>query len=1087
MTSKLSGWMPAVFIAVFIVMPTHPARAQEVAFSSWSLEEGLSQSVVNCICQDSKGFLWFGTQNGLNRFNGYSFEVYSYNPSDTNSLSNNWIYSIAEDRKGDLWIGTKNGLNQYLRDSGKFKRIRYRTGYPKEVTTYPYDAIVLSSGNILINTPPVLTLYDPATGKNSSITGGLEYDGSVKDNRIPLLEDSGGVVWIGSTCGLSSFDPRSRTFRYFLHDAKNNRSISNNSITALFEDRQGGLWVGTQDGLNRFDRATGEFTTFRNDPKDPFSLSHNFIRCILQDNSGNLWIGTEGGGLNRFTFNAGPRPRFERFISENSRLSHNIVLALYIDRSENLWAGTLQGLSKTDLKRRKFNLYRKSDAPNSVDLLDNVIASIYKDEEGIVWIGNWGQGLNLYDRATGRVEHFTTRHSGNHHITNDFVHVILGDPDHRIWIGTRDGVFIFDKERRRFVRYNEYFNHPGMPGFRNTRIFAIIRDRNGDHWIGTQNGLYRINTGTGQVEHFAQEAAGDHRLSCNLVYCLHEDREGQIWIATLNGLDVYQPGTGRLRHFRKEEGAANSLCDNFVITLCEDHSGDMWIGTSTYLNRFSKRDSIFTYYAKENGLPNNRIFEILEDGRRNLWVATGKGLARFDTAANAFRTYTVEEGLQGLEFNLRAAYKSRDGEVFFGGMNGLNAFYPDSLLDNPFLPPVVFTSFYKTRGGQNVFLDIRNEGTVMLNYNENTFTIEFAALEFTNPANNRYSYRMEGVSGEWVDLGNRRFVPFTNLPAGDYEFTVRGSNNDGKWNEAGATLRIIVRPPWWKSWPAYLVYLITLVLVVFLYIRRRERNLVRHRRILEEMVEQRTSMIERQKQELQQLNDTKDKFFSIIAHDLRSPFNTILGFSDILLSDHRKLDATNTEKYLTYIRDAARQTFELLQNLLFWARSQTGTLEFHPVAFNLGERIEENLILVRSQAGKKEISLMVDHADGIMAMGDINMIDTVLRNLLSNAVKFTPRGGTIAVRVTEAGQQWEIAVKDSGVGIAPENLRRIFTVSSRHTTRGTEKEPGTGLGLILCKEFLERHGTTIRVESEPGQGSEFSFRLPKPGVIDPSP
>ncbi|HPS63529.1 MAG TPA: two-component regulator propeller domain-containing protein, partial [Bacteroidales bacterium] len=357
----------APFLLVFIsLFAGGKALSQNIVFSSLSLEEGLSQSVVNCICQDSRGFLWIGTQNGLNRFNGYTFEVYSHNPSDTNSLWNNWIYSIAEDREGNLWIGTKNGLNQYLRETGIFKRIRYRTGYAKEITNCPYDVLVSSAGKILINTPPVLTVYDPVTAKSDSYTSTLEYDGSVKDNRISLLEDAGGNIWIGSTRGLTCFNPRNHTFRYFLQEAGNGGSISDNTITALFEDRQGRLWAGTQDGLNLLDRQTGRFTTFRNDPGDPSSLSQNFIRCMLEDNSGHLWIGTEGGGLNRLSF-TGRKPRFERFTSENSRLSHNIVLSLYIDRSENLWAGTLQGLTKTDLKRRKFNLYRKSDAPNSVD------------------------------------------------------------------------------------------------------------------------------------------------------------------------------------------------------------------------------------------------------------------------------------------------------------------------------------------------------------------------------------------------------------------------------------------------------------------------------------------------------------------------------------------------------------------------------------------------------------------------------------------------------------------------------------------------------------------------------------------------
>jgi ligand-binding sensor domain-containing protein/signal transduction histidine kinase len=1065
-----------LLLIAFLLLPM-AVLPQQYFFSAYSLGEGLSQSVVNCIYQDSRGFIWAGTQNGLNRFNGYTFEIYSYNPSDTNSLSNNWVYSLSEDREGDLWVCTKSGLNRFIRKENRFQRIHYATGYSRDVTNYPYDAIVSATGEILINTPPVLTIYHPGKGTFEHFTSPLEYDGSVKDNRIPLLEDPDGLIWMGSTRGLACFDRKSKAFRCFRAEPGRKNAISDNSITALFSDRRGNIWAGTSNGLNRYDKKTGQFTAYFNEPRNSFSISHNFIRSVVQDNAGNFWIGTEGGGLNKLSFTKEDQPVFENFTSENNQLSHNIVNSLFIDRSENLWAGTLQGISKTDLKKHKFNLYRRSDSPYSVDLLGNVIASIYKDEEGVLWIGNWGQGLNLFDRRTGRVEHFSSRLNGIHHLTNDFVHVVFGDYDRRIWIGTRDGIFIFDRGKHRFLRMNEYFKNNRLPDLRGVRIFMIIQDRARNFWIGTQNGLYRINIVNGTTEHFSEQAGGNHRISSNLVYSLLEDRDGFIWIATLNGLDVFEPNSGRLSHFRKSEGSTNSLCDNFVISLCEDHSGAIWIGTSTYVNRFTKKDSLFTYFSKESGLPNNRIFEILKDKLQNLWFATGNGLSKFDSVSQTFRTYTVQEGLQGPEFNLRASFRSPDGEIFFGGMNGFNSFHPDSIRDNPFVPPIVFTSFYTITGGIKKFRDVQNTEEVVLDYLENTFTLEFAALEYTNPENNRYAYRLEGVSDEWIDLGNRRFIPFTNLPSGEYRFTVRGCNNDGKWNEAGKSLRVVIHPPWWRSWPAYILYLLLLVILVFVYIKWRERNLIRQRTVLEKKVEERTFQIEQQKEELEHLNATKDKFFSIIAHDLRSPFNSILGFSDILLSDFRSFDADKIEKYLTYIRDASYQTYELLQNLLFWARSQTGTLEFKPVPFDLCERIGENISMVKSQAEKKNIRVTHSGDEKRTALGDVNMVDTVLRNLLTNALKFTPAGGTVSVQVQESGDQWKISVKDSGVGIAPENIAKIFRVDSKFTRQGTEKERGTGLGLILCKEFLRLHGSTIYVVSEPGQGSEFSFSL----------
>ncbi|MEI7724853.1 MAG: two-component regulator propeller domain-containing protein [Bacteroidota bacterium] len=1077
---------------IFIFLSSLTALSQQFFFTNYPIEKGLSQSVVNCVFQDSRGYIWVGTQNGLNRFDGYNFVIFSYNPADSSSLSNSWVYSIDEDRDGNLWVGTKGGLNQYLRKEKRFKRIKYTTGYINEVTDYAYDARVAQNGSILINTPPVLTVYNPANNTFRHYTSRLPYDGSVKDNRIPLLEDKEGLIWISSTRGLACFDPRTAQFSYFIHQSDNPASISDNNITALYADREGFIWIGTTSGLNRYDKKTRSFIKYYNEASNPQSLSNNFIRAITGDPFGFMWIGTEGGGLNRATRSDNGSLLMEHFTSENHGLGHNIILALTVDKSNNLWIGTLQGLSKTDLKPRKFHLYRRDGTPFSTNLLGNVIASIYKDDKGFIWVGNWGQGLNRINRKTGQVDHFSTRLSDKQHITNDFVHVIYADLWNNIWIGTRDGISVYDRLNNRFLPFREFFKNNNLPDLRGVRIYSIIRSRDNSHWIGTQNGLYRVNLTSGATEVFKSEATGDHRISGNLIYSLLEDRDGMIWIATLNGLDVFDPRTGKMKRFHKND-TPNSLCDNFVISLCEDHRGDIWIGTGSYANKFVKHNSIFTYYAQETGLPNNRIFEILEDQQRNLWFATGGGLCRLDTTTGRFRTYTVEEGLQSMEFNLRACCKSSDGEMFFGGMNGFNSFYPDSIHDNPFIPQIVFTSFYKTtQADKKEYLDVENAEEMVLNYNDHTFTIEFAALEFTNPEKNRYAYMLEGVSGDWIETGNRRFVPFSNLPPGEYTFKVKGSNNDGVWNDSGPGLRIIINPPWWRSAWAWTSYLIILAGAIMIYIRMRERNLVRERDHLEQKVHERTLQIEEQNtliihkneelsalnQALSALNATRDKFFSIIAHDLRNPFNTILGLSDLLLMNFDKAEPAKIRKSVTDIRDTAKHTFDLLQNLLIWARSQTGAIDFLPVSFDLSDQINENIAIVKSQAEKKSIEVTYNSTGPVQVTGDVRMIDTVLRNLLTNAIKFTPQQGAVTVSALEHDHQVEVTVRDTGIGIAPENISRIFLLDNRYSRKGTDKERGSGLGLILCQEFVEKHGGSIHVESEPDKGSSFIFTLP---------
>ncbi len=1083
--------MQRALILLLLCLAGGAATAQQYRFRNYSIEEGLSQSVVNCVFQDSRGFLWVGTQNGLNRFNGYDFTVFLFNSDDTNTISNNWIYAIAEDRNGDLWIGTKGGLNKYVHRENRFRRINYSTGFPQNMTRCVYDVLVSEKGRIFINTPPLLSVFDPVLNIFTHFNTGLRYLGTVNDNRIPLMEDGDGDIWVGSLSGLACFDPVKKHFNYFDHRKAQRPMIPDERITALCQDNRGLVWIGTANGLVIFDKKNNSFSNISSRLEHPLGPDNSCIRSILQDPAGAMWVATEGGGLNRLIYADAGKLKMDRYTVAQNGLGHNIVLCLACDRSQNLWAGTLRGLSQTDLKPARFSLYRNDNTSSSVNLLGNVIASIYKDDDGSLWVGNWGQGLNIYNRKTGNVDHYSTRHNGIHHINNDFVHVIFRDKNGNVWIGTRDGIRIFDRRTRSFREFGEVFPGRNLPDFRGIRITMITPGSDKGYWIATQSGLFRINPGMNGYETFSADQAGSHHIGGNLVYCVREDRDGYIWIATINGLDVYNPRTSVMTHFRKST-MMNSLCDDFVISLCEDHRGDMWIGTGSYVNRYVKKDSAFIYYSKEDGLPNNNIFEILRDHTNTMWFATGGGLCRFDPATGRFRNYTVDEGLQSLEFNLRACCNSPDGEVFFGGMNGFNSFYPGNLKDNPNIPEILFTSCYKmTRTGRED-VDFGKDNEIVLRYSDQAFTVEFIALEFTNPAKNQYAYRLEGISDDWINIGNRRFVPFSNLSPGEYILRVKGSNNDGIWNEKGATLRIVILPPWWRSWWALTAYLLIIIGGVVIYVRMRERKLVLERNLLERKVHERTLQIERNNleitqknetlnqlnQELTALNATKDKFFSIIAHDLRNPFNSILGLADIAIGTVDSGDTTKMQKTVTDIRDASRHAFDLLQNLLMWARSQTGNLEFRPVEFDLMERVQENIDLVMGQARRKNITIDSELSETLMVCADLQMINTILRNLLTNAIKFTGRDGRVVVSAVQTDGYCNIRVCDNGTGMTRETLDKLFRIDSKYTRKGTEKERGTGLGLILCKEFIEKHHGSISIETEPEKGSCFTVSLP---------
>jgi ligand-binding sensor domain-containing protein/signal transduction histidine kinase len=1081
---KTEGMKRVLGIFVFTIVLWLEGFSQQYVFTNYSINNGLSQSVVNCIFQDSRDYIWIGTQNGLCRFNGESFNVFTYNPADSGSISNNWIYAIAEDRDHNLWIGTKGGLNKYLVTQNKFERISYRTGYPIDLTRYCYDLLCLRNGNILINTPPLISVYDPVRRSFTHFQSALDYDGAVKDLRMPVMEETDSQLWIGTSKGLAGFSPLTKEFSYYSFVSKGGTLLRDVQVSALFRDKKGELWVGTTSGLFHFDAVSGRFAEvqFVVGPGKRFSFENSCIRAILEDKIGNLIIGTEGRGLYVLSTSGSLPVTVQNYTSENSEIGHNIVQSLWIDRSENLWIGTLQGISKTDLKKKKFQLYRRSNAPNSLDLLGNVIASLYKDEDGIVWVGNWGQGLNLVNRITGKVEHFSTRMSGNHHIPNDFIHVIYQDSEHHIWLGTRNGLLVYDKPGNRFVPWNEYFRNPMMPTFDQIRIYMVIQDRDSNYWIATQNGLFKINLKKSTLEVFRKELDERHRLSENLIYHLLEDSDGLIWIGTVGGLDVYHPDTKKIDHYKKGD---KGLSDDFIITMCEDSRKRIWVGTATYVNVFDKKDSAFTYYSQKEGLPNNRIFEIVRDRNNELWIATGKGLCKFDRNKNFFQTFTLEDGLQSLEFNLRAAYASKDGEVLLGGMNGFNAFYPDSISKNTYIPNLVFTEFYMNRGNTREYVNLEESKDLVLKHDGSSFTIEFAALEYTNPLRNNYAYKMEGISDEWIDIGNRKFVPFSALQAGEYVFKVKGSNNDGVWNEKELSLRITILPPWWKSIYAYLIYLVVIILTIVIFIKLREKNLKQAKNILEKKVLERTLQIEEQSQliisknlELKELNGTKDKFFSIIGHDLGNQFNIIIGFSELLVTGFNNMATEKIELHLNNIYNSSRLAHELLENLLTWAKIQTKAVKFHPEPMNVRSKVIESIEFLEGAAAKKNIKIKILAKEEIQVNADVNMFSTVVRNLLANAIKFTHTRGHIVIHLRKRDNLCEVVVQDNGVGISEENIDKIFRIDSNHSTLGTNGEKGTGLGLILCKEFIEKHNGKIHVESEVGKGSRFVFTLP---------
>ncbi|MCF8381815.1 MAG: PAS domain S-box protein [Bacteroidales bacterium] len=1179
---------------------------QGIKFDHYDVESGLPQSVILKIHQDREGFIWLGTQSGLSRYNGYEFVNYFNDPTDENTISNAWIYDIAEDTEGNLYLATKGGLNKFDKKTESFSLIDHRLPGNTTPANFIYG-IAADSNFLYINTPPFLSIRNMQTGELEVFQNDMPDPGSVYDQGSDILLSEDGKLWIASHNGLSSFDPEEKEFQNFRFGE--DAPVSQN-VTALFPEENGNILVGTEYGMYSMNPKSGKLT-FLTDIRN--HLNSIFIRDITRDMDNNLWIATEGNGLYKLRISKEYEVlEIKNYRSEQAFVSHDILYSLYVDMSNNLWVGSIKGLDKTDLKKSGIHTISNLPGPESYDLLDNIIASIFEDTLGRLWIGNWGTGLNILNanRDQQNILHYKSEYQGKYHIPENHVHVIFENSEGNIFIGTRNGVSVFDEERQLFRPVHEYFNNPEFDCFANSRAYCMMEDSRGRIWFGTGNGIIILNISENEVLKLRADSDSEFEINSNMVYSIMEDRDGEVWIATSEGINRFDMQTERMTSYRTIANSENSLCNNFTISLCEDKLGNIWIGTGSGLNRFSKNDSTFTYYSRSSGLPSEIIYNIIEDNKRNLWFTTGRGLVSINPDEADTSMFSEIDPLKGQEFNIKAIYKSKEGELFFGGMNGVYSFFPDSISKNLFVPPVKITSIRKENNGVLHTLNTYQD-KIVLSYRDYAFTVEFAALDFTNPEKNNYSYRMIGLSDKWINLGERRFLHFTNLPPGNYTLMIRASNNDGIWNENPATLQITIKPPWWASNLAYIAYVILLLLLIVLIMNLRERNLRKEKKILEANVIRRTreiarqkqyaeeseqrlrstvnslddvlfvldekgylqefynprqknthfiipdkdigkhfkeiafpedvieqfniafenfatsagimefdhhftvngdvfwystkisakrsqegrltglvivareitdrkeqeAKLARQKQELDELNNTKDKFFSILAHDLKNPFANLYSLGELLIKNYEVLDEEDKIEGLKKMHKSSAFIYELLENLLTWSRSQRGKIDYNPTNFDLTKITDINVNLHKIHAESKRITIKSELKEGVQVYGDREMINTVIRNLLNNAVKFTREGGEIIINVAEDKEEVIVNIKDTGVGISEEDQKKLFRLDDKYKSKGTAGESGTGLGLVLCKEFIEKNGGKIWCESRQGEGTTFSFRI----------
>ena len=852
--SHLMGSMArAALLAVFLLANTAGlanAQSASLRFESLSVEDGLSQSSVRAILQDQQGFMWFGTDDGLNKYDGYTFSIYKHDPEQAASLSDNTISTIFQDSLSDLWIGTASGLDRFQRDSETFEHFLFDANNPNSLRGTAVSSIVEDRQGVLwVGTSDGgLNRYNREENNFTRFSHDpINPNSPVSDMVQALWPDSKGGLWIGTYEGLDFLDITSGRYTHYRNNPEYDRSLSDNRVLALFQDRSGVLWVGTEEGgLNRFNPLDGTFARYLHRTTNPYTISGNQVRAIYEDQNGRLWVGGRNG-LNLLNRRDDYFTRYHYDPNDPYSLTNDSVLSIYSDRSGVLWIGTFGGgLSKYVQNNDRFTLYQhRPNVPNS--LSNDVIYAIYEDRQGAVWVGTMDGGLNRMDPESRAFIAFMNNPADSGSLSSNDVRAILEDRAGRLWIGTYGGgLNLLDSNTNRFIRFTHSESNPNS--ISDNRVMTIYEDRRGNLWIGTRaGGLELFDPTTRRFTHFQHDPNNPNSLSGDFVRTIAEDRAGNLWIGTYNGITVIDPNRRNFRRYQNDPSNPTSLSNDRVHSILETPDGTIWIGTLLGgLNRFDPTTQTFRHYTQKQGLPSDAVYGILRDRQGALWMSTSRGLTRFDPNNETFQNYDRSDGLQSYEFSAGAYYQSRHGLMYFGGIRGFNVFNPANVEDNPLVPSVVITAFKKFN--QTERKDLLVDTEITLSHLDNFISFEFSALDYSAPEKNQYAYKLEGFDKDWVYAGTRRYASYTNLRGGSYTFRVIGSNQDGVWNQEGASVEIIVIPPIWERW--WFIGAMGLVLVggAFGGYRYRVMRIQSQNRQLEEQVHERTQEIERRRE-----------------------------------------------------------------------------------------------------------------------------------------------------------------------------------------------------------------------------------------------
>lgn len=1036
------------------------------------VEHGLSNPHVRSILKDSKGYMWFGTSEGLNKFDGTNFTLYANNPNDSGSIVNNNINAIFEDSKQNLWIGTPVGVSIYNRDLDNFSVFkRIGTDIIAYVTCFLEDV----NGNIWIGSSGQGIFFYDTTKDSITVFQHDENDpaSNSSDYISGMAADKYNRIWFSSHDGLDVYDLKTNSFIHFKNDVEPYTQLSKRFVKRLCFDTDGTLWAGTYGyGLYRISIDNDNWSIYQYQATGELgSLSSNDILSLCIDQKGDLWVGTENGGLNLLRKGS---DHFEVYKTEDGNqqsISSNSIWSLYQDNNGILWIGTYNhGVNFIDDRIKKFNLYYRNSFDKNTLVNNNVLG--FSQKGNTIWIATDGGGISSFDYKEG----IFTNKIDNSRLTKHATMDVLYDSQNRIWIASwGGGIDLFNSLGQRLDHYElEAFDRPG-------NIFCLMEDAEKNIWAGTgRNGLLKYNRHTNSFDKIVDTSSKTQLTADAYVMAIFQDSENTIWLGVSFSLISLKIMDGQyvFKEY-KHTNSPGSLSSLNISTVYEDSRHNLWVGTDDGLNLLNKEDDTFTVFRKEHGLPNNTINGILEDEHNCLWISTYGGISKFNIDEQQFTNYSMEDGFLSNSFNPRACLKTNSGEFFFGCNSGFISFYPDSIKLNDLIPPVYITGFktfntplLAVEEGSPLEKTISETKQITLNHKQTTFTIDFVALNYTHPKKNQYAYILEGFDEEWTNAGSKSYATYTNIDAGEYVFKVKGSNNEGIWNPEPIELKIIVKPPYWRTSWAYLLYTIIAMLVLWGFIRLL---------IIKSTQAERLKMEKIQHQQSEELNRMKIQFFANISHEIRTPLSLILAPLKNIIHHEDLKDDVRRSVQLVYKN--ANRLYGLVNELMDFTKSEAGRLKMMVQKQDIISFSREVFSFFEEESRNRNITYEFDSELASLAIWfDKGKMEKVLSNLLSNAFKFTPNGGRISLKIRTidngAGSFVRIAVVDNGCGIEEEYISKVFDRFFQSPEQDAQNIAGTGIGLSLVKNLVELHHGSIKVQSEKWHQTSFEVDLP---------